>query len=67
MFYLYGGKGERAWREPHERYAWVPLDKAGNERVVVEFADVGEQECSIIDRDTLVIPGDLREQCEDIK
>lgn len=67
LFYLHGGKGARAWREPHERYAWVPLEEASSERVTITFADVGEQQCTILDRDTLVIPGDLRAQCEDIK
>src|SRR5512135_3662484 len=46
LFYIYGGKGARAWREPHERYAWVPLEEAGSERVTITFADVGEQQCT---------------------
>ena len=66
LFYLYGGKGARAWREPHERYAWVSLDQAKDDCVTLTFPDVGEQQCSIIARDTLVIPGELRERCEDI-
>lgn len=67
QFYTYGGKGRMAWRQPHERYAWVPLEEAGNERVTITFSDLGEQQCSIVDRDTLVIPGDLRAQCEDLE
>lgn len=67
LFYLYGGKGSRSWREPHERYAWVPLEQAKNDRVTLAFPDVGEQTCSILARDTLVISGDLREQCEEFE
>lgn len=67
MFYTHGGKGRIAWRQPHERYAWVPLEEAGSERVTITFADLGEQQCTIIGRDTLVIPGDLRAQCEDVE
>jgi len=67
LFYTYGGKGARAWRQPHERYAWVPIEKAGNEHVAIAFPDLGEQECTIIGRDTLVIPGDLRARCEDVE
>lgn len=66
-FYTRGGKGSRAWRQPHERYAWVPLDQADSEQVTITFPDLGEQRCTIIARDTLVIRGDLRAQCEDIK
>lgn len=66
-FYTYGGKGARSWRQPHERYAWVPVADATNERVTIVFPDLGEQECTIIGRDTLVIPGELRAQCEDLE
>lgn len=67
LFYLYGGKGSRSWREPHERFAWVPLDQDKEDRVTLSFPDVGEQTCSILARDTLVISGDLRAQCEEFE
>jgi hypothetical protein len=67
VFFTRGGKGNRAWRQPHERYAWVPVDQASSDQITITFPDLGEQQCTILSRDTLVIPGELLARCEDVE